>query len=85
MAEALPPLGAAADRCRRLLCVRRLLNDDLPGPTVYINWGKFGEYELKIAEDGLSMAGSAKGNPDNWRKATRRGGSDVGEANAHLH
>ena len=40
-------------------------------PTVYIDWGQYGEYELKMAEDGESMTGSAKGQPDNWRKASR--------------
>ena len=40
-------------------------------PTVYIDWGKYGEYELKMAPNGESMAGSAKGQPDNWRKAER--------------
>ena len=40
-------------------------------PTVYINWGKYGEYELRMAPDGASMEGSAKGQPDNWRKAFR--------------
>ena len=39
--------------------------------TVYINWGKYGEYELRMAPDGESMTGSAKGQPENWRKATR--------------
>ena len=32
--------------------MRRLLNDSAAEPTVYINWGKFGEYELKLAADG---------------------------------
>ena len=65
---------------------RRLLDDASPTPTVYINWGKFGEYELVISEDGMSMSGSAKGNAANWRKATRMGGIDAGEdANSHNH
>ena len=46
-------------------------NADSETPTIYINWGKFGEYELKVAPDGVSMTGSAKGQPDNWRTATR--------------
>ena len=49
----------------------RLDDAESDSPTVYINWGKFGEYELKIAPDGESMVGSAKGQPDNWRKAER--------------
>ena len=40
-------------------------------PTVYIDWGKYGEYELKMAPNGESMAGGAKGDPENWRKAER--------------
>ena len=47
-------------------------------PTVYINWAKYGEYELKISPDGESMEGSAKDQPDNWRKAFRIRG--LGEA-----
>ena len=38
---------------------------------VHINWGKFGEYELKMSPDGESMTGSAKGRPSEWRKAKR--------------
>ena len=57
-------------------CARRLLDDASPTPTVYINWGKYGEYVLKMAPDGESMTGSAKGQPDNWRKAARLRGLD---------
>lgn len=49
----------------------RLDNDDTPTPLCYINWGKYGEYELVLSADGQTMAGSAKGVPDNWRKAKR--------------
>lgn len=45
-------------------------------PIIYINWGKYGEYELTMAADGESMAGSAKGKPEKWRKATRIRGLD---------
>jgi len=38
-------------------------------PTVHIDWGKYGKYDLVIAADGKSMSGSAVGQPDNWRKA----------------
>lgn len=41
--------------------------------TVYINWGPYGEYELELDESGDKMAGSLKGQPDNWRKATWKG------------
>lgn len=64
----------------------RLDNSESPTPTVYINWGKYGEYELVISADGTSMAGSAKGQPDNWRKAVfvRKLGA-VEEAHVHDH
>merc|ERR1719502_1976289 len=45
----------------------RLDNAECATPTVYINWGKYGEYELVLAADGETMAGSAKGKPENWR------------------
>ena len=38
---------------------------------LHINWGKYGKYELALDEDGQNMAGSAEGDPSNWRKATR--------------
>ena len=41
------------------------------GSTVYINWGKYGEYELELDPSGDYMSGSVKGKPDDWRKATR--------------
>ena len=50
-----------------------VLNGDSPTPTIGINWGKYGLYELVIAADGQTMAGSAKGDPDNWRRARRTG------------
>jgi len=51
----------------------RLMDADSPTPTVYINWGKYGEYELQVAADGASAVGSAKGQPDKWRKMTNLG------------
>merc|ERR1719502_1278440 len=63
-----------------------MLNDESPTPTVHIAWGKYGEYELVIAADGKTMAGSAKGQPDNWRKATRiKSLGAVEEAHVHDH
>ena len=48
--------------------------------------GAKSEYGLTIAADGTSMAGSAKGQPDNWRKATRlKALGDVEEAHVHDH
>ena len=55
----------------------RLEDAGSPTPTVYINWGKYGEYELTMAPDGESMEGSAKGNPEQWRKAARLRGLDT--------
>ena len=65
----------------------RLDNADLPTPTIYINWGKYGEYELEVAADGLSAVGSAKGQPDKWRKMKYLGvlGSDLKLYAEHDH
>ena len=49
----------------------RLEESESETPTVYINWGRYGEYELKMAHDGESMTGSAKGNAVEWRSAVR--------------
>jgi hypothetical protein len=46
--------------------------------------GKYGEYELVLAEDGETMAGSAKGVPDNWRKAKRLRSTGL-QPEAHVH
>jgi len=64
----------------------KILNDETDTPKVEINWGKFGTYELTIAADGESMDGSAKGQPENWRKAKRlRSLGQVAEAHVHDH
>ena len=64
----------------------RLDNAESATPTVYINWGKFGEYELLLSADGENMVGSAKGQPDNWRKAKRlKALGNVEEAHVHDH
>lgn len=62
----------------------RLDNGETPTPLLYINWGKYGEYDLTLAADGQSMAGSAKGAPDNWRKGNRLG-STLGRQEVHEH
>ena len=54
-------------------------------PTVHISWGKYGEYELVLSADGQTMTGSAKGSPNNWRKAKRTRALDQGVAEAHVH
>ena len=63
-----------------------MLDEESPTPTVEIIWGKFGTYQLVIAEHGESMSGSAKGQPENWRKAERlRDLGVVAEAHVHDH
>lgn len=37
---------------------------------VNIAWDKYGDYELVIDAESRSMAGSKKGQPENWRRAT---------------
>jgi len=61
------------------------VEDDLPTPTVYINFGKYGEYLVKLSEDGTTFDGSAKGDPANWRKGTRIGASDTAAVHEHDH
>jgi len=87
------PVEFRADGFNHFICNQfpahshwRLENDESPTPTLNINWGKFGEYELVLAADGQTMAGSAKGQPDNWRRATRiKALADVEEAHVHDH
>ena len=62
----------------------RLDKAETPEPLLYINWGKYGEYELVLDAAGQTMTGSAKGAPDNWRKGTRIG-STVGKKEVHEH
>ena len=52
---------------------------------MYINWGKYGEYELVVSENGMEMVGSAKGQPNNWRKLKRIGSLAAGTAAVHEH
>jgi len=56
-------------------------------PTLFINWGKYGEYELELAADGSSAVGSVKGQPANWRKMTYLGalGADLKRYAEHDH
>ena len=64
----------------------RLDDAESATPTVYINWGKFGEYTLVMTADGTDMVGSAKGQPENWRKCKRlRALGNVEEAHVHDH
>ena len=63
-----------------------MANDDSPTPTVCINWGQYGEYELLLDASGEQMAGAAKGAPDNWRRAVRvRSLGQQPEAHIHDH
>ena len=65
----------------------RLDNADSATPTLYINWGKFGEYELEVAADGASASGSVKGRPADWRKMTLLGalGTNLKQYVEHDH
>jgi len=45
----------------------------LTGHKLLINWGGHGDYELELDESGDSMSGHLKGQPENWRKASRKG------------
>ena len=65
----------------------RLDNAESPTPTVFINWGKYGEYELVVDENGASAVGSVKGQPDNWRKMKNLGvlGTDLKQYAEHDH
>ena len=47
--------------------------DDSLTPTVYINFGKFGEYMIKFDAAGVTGEGAAKGDASNWRKMERIG------------
>ena len=69
-----------ASSCRfRSLC-GRYLHDE-------ITYLEYGEYELEVAADGSSAVGSAKGQPDKWRKMTNLGvlGSDLKQYAEHAH
>ncbi|KAL1527985.1 hypothetical protein AB1Y20_009356 [Prymnesium parvum] len=61
------------------------VEDDSPTPTVYINFGKYGEYLVKLSEDGSEFEGAAKGDPSNWRKGKRLGNSDTSAVHEHDH
>ncbi len=61
------------------------LKGEVDRPVVHIAWGKYGNYELAIEPSGESMAGSAVGQPENWRKAVRIGALASGLADEHAH
>ena len=65
----------------------RLKHAESATPTLYINWGKFGEYELVVSEDGSSASGSVKGRPAQWRKMKNLGalGADLRVYAEHDH
>ena len=65
----------------------RLDEADSPTPTVFISWGRYGEYELEVAADGSSAVGSVRGQPDKWRKMTNLGvlGTDLKQYAEHDH
>lgn len=60
----------------------------MDGNSIAINWDQYGEYEMQLDTSTLTMAGSKKGQPDNWRRATfvRSLGADgVAAIPAHDH
>jgi len=64
----------------------RLDHGETPTPTLFIDWGKYGKYELVIDADGQSMSGGAKGNMSNWRKGKRVGKmGETGDLHVHDH
>ena len=53
-----------------------------------INWGQFGNYTMKLSDDGRSMAGSYTGHPDDWRKAVwvrENTAAEIAEIAAGVH
>lgn len=52
---------------------------------LYINFGKFGEYELTLDAAGEKAEGSAKGDASNWRKMERIGVCDTEAVHEHDH
>jgi len=62
-----------------------LFKDESVTPTVYINWGKYGEYLVKLAEDGSTFEGSVKGKESSWRKGRRLGACSTGSVHEHSH
>jgi len=50
------------------------------GDQLSINWGKYGDYDLKVDGENRTFAGSVRNKADNWRK-----GSYVKELPAHDH
>eukprot|EP00325_Prymnesiales_sp_UTEX-LB-985_P034204 CAMPEP_0174718994 /NCGR_PEP_ID=MMETSP1094-20130205/30537_1 /TAXON_ID=156173 /ORGANISM="Chrysochromulina brevifilum, Strain UTEX LB 985" /LENGTH=207 /DNA_ID=CAMNT_0015919229 /DNA_START=54 /DNA_END=677 /DNA_ORIENTATION=+ len=87
------PVKFKADGYNHFICDQfpshshwKLENGASATPTLFINWGKYGEYELVIDADGENMTGGAKGNQDNWRKAKRKGKmDDTGDVHVHDH
>lgn len=65
----------------------RIDNGDSATPKLYINWGKFGEYELEVEADGASASGSVKGRPADWRKMKNLGalGTNLKQYAEHDH
>jgi len=88
------PVELRADAFNHFVCEAfpahahwRLDNADSPTPTLFINWGKYGEYEFEVAADGARAVGSVKGDPANWRKMTNLGvlGTDLKRYVEHDH
>jgi predicted DNA-binding WGR domain protein len=54
---------------------------------VYVNWGKYGEYELVLDANEKVMTGHKKGQPENWRRAVFLRGLSLEtiQSSAHDH
>jgi len=87
------PVKFKADGYNHFICDQfpahshwKLKDGDKPTPTINIDWGKYGKYDLVIDEKGENMTGSAVGNPGNWRKAKRIGKmNETGDVHVHDH
>ena len=73
-----------------IMCIRIAAHSHwkLEDNRVYINWDKYGEYDLILDMATASMSGSKRGQPDNWRKAKfirSLGAEGVTTVTAHDH
>jgi len=59
--------------------------DESATPTVHISWGKYGEYEVKLAEDGATFEGALKGTPSSWRRGKRLGACSIASVQEQSH
>ena len=60
----------------------------MDGSQIAINWDKYGEYDMTLDLPTMTMTGSKRGQPDNWRRATflrTLGAEGVTSIPAHDH